>query len=159
MRTFRQALFVLPGTERATCFQLSFWPCIVTAWIRRLSSSADQGLPTILSAMTYGAEWMMRTRKNQRALRAPIVSPPHRSAFHKLSRLLLFRCFRTTMSLIQGYSSGEDDGPVSPTNDAFGLASLPVAKKPRVEAQKPTSVIPLSAPDVLSEVRDNFGPF
>lgn len=67
--------------------------------------------------------------------------------------------FRTTMSLIQGYSSGEDEGPVSPTNDAFGLTSLPAAKKPRTEPQKLTSVIPHSAPDVLSEVRDAFGPF
>ena len=63
------------------------------------------------------------------------------------------------MSLIQGYSSGEDEDPVSPTNDAFGLASLPTAKKPRVELQKPTSVIPHSAPDVLSEVRDAFDHF
>lgn len=58
-----------------------------------------------------------------------------------------------TMSLIQGYSSGEDEGPVSPTNDAFGFASLPATKKPRVEPLKPTSAIPHSAPDVLSEVR------
>ena len=62
------------------------------------------------------------------------------------------------MSLIQGYSSGEDEGPVSPTNDAFGLASLPAAKKPRVEPPKPTPVIPHSAPDVLSEVRHASGP-
>ena len=58
LRTFRQALFVLPGTARATCFQLSFWPCIATAWIKRLSSSAVQGRPTTLSAMTYGPEGM-----------------------------------------------------------------------------------------------------
>ena len=63
------------------------------------------------------------------------------------------------MPLIQGYSSGEDDGPVSPTTDAFGLASLPAAKKPRMEPQQPTSVIPHSAPDVLSEVCDVCGPF
>lgn len=75
----------------------------------------------------------------------------------RLSRPLVLRCPRTAMSLIQGYSSGEDEDPVSPTNDAFGLASLPAAKKPRVEVQKPTSVIPHSAPDVLSEVRDAFG--
>lgn len=63
------------------------------------------------------------------------------------------------MPLIQGYSSGEDEGPVSPTNDAFGLGSLPTAKKPRVEPPKPTSLVPHSAPDVLSEVRDAFGRF
>ena len=58
------------------------------------------------------------------------------------------------MSLVQEYSSGEEEGPVSPTNDAFGLASLHAAKKQRVETPKPTSVIPHSAPDVLSEVRN-----
>jgi len=71
----------------------------------------------------------------------------------KLSRLLVFRYPRPAMSLIQGYSSGEDEGPVSLTNDAFGLASLPATKKPRVGPPKPMSVIPHSAPDVLSEVR------
>ena len=60
------------------------------------------------------------------------------------------------MSLIQGYSSGEDEGPVSLTNDAFGLASLPATKKPRVDPPKPAPVIPHSAPDVLSEVRCRF---
>ena len=63
------------------------------------------------------------------------------------------------MSLIQGYSSGEDEGPVSPTNDAFGLVSLPAAKKPRVESPNPMSVVPHSAPDVLSEVRSLIDPF
>jgi len=76
----------------------------------------------------------------------------------KLSRLLVFRYSRPAMSLVQGYSSGEDEGPVSPTNDAFGLALLPATKKPRVGPPKPTSDIPHSAPDVLSEVRDAFGP-
>ncbi|KAH9912245.1 pre-mRNA splicing factor [Epithele typhae] len=33
------------------------------------------------------------------------------------------------MSLVQGYSSDEDDGPLSPTTDAFGLSSLPASKK------------------------------
>ncbi|KAI0666344.1 pre-mRNA splicing factor [Trametes maxima] len=58
------------------------------------------------------------------------------------------------MSLVQGYSSDEDDGPRSPTNDVFGLSSLPVAKKPRVEelpSQPSTSVVPTSAPHVLAE--------
>lgn len=40
---------------------------------------------------------------------------------------------------------------MSPTNKAFGLVSPPATKKPRVEPPKPTSVIPRSAPDVLSE--------
>ena len=62
-------------------------------------------------------------------------------------------------SLTQGHSSSEDEGPVSPTNDVFGLASLPAAKKPRMEPPKPASVIPHSAPDMLSEVHQAFGPF
>ena len=74
MRTFRQALFVLPGTERATCFQLSFCPWIATAWIKRLSSSADQGLPTTLSAMTYGAARDDECKKTvSRALISPLL--------------------------------------------------------------------------------------
>lgn len=57
------------------------------------------------------------------------------------------------MSLVQGYSSDEDDGVRVPTNDAFGLANLPVAKKLRVEDSQPsTSLVPTSAPDVLAEV-------
>lgn len=60
------------------------------------------------------------------------------------------------MSLIQGYSSGEDEGSDLLADDAFGLASLPVTKKPRVEPPKPLSVVPHSAPDVLSEVRTIF---
>ena len=63
------------------------------------------------------------------------------------------------MPLVQGYSSGEDEGPVPPANDAFGLASLPTAKKARVEPPKPTSITPHSAPDVLSEVCYPFDPF
>ena len=55
------------------------------------------------------------------------------------------------MSLVQGYSSGEDDGPQVSSNDVFGLSSLPVAKKPRVD-EPSTSLVPTSAPDVLAEV-------
>ena len=55
------------------------------------------------------------------------------------------------MSLVQGYSSDEDDGPHSATNDAFGLTSIPVAKKLRVD-EPSTSLVPTSAPDVLAEV-------
>ena len=86
-------------------------------------------------------------RKNQGIFRALIF---------RLTKTLTAARPRPAMSLIQGYSSGEDEGPVSPTNDAFGFASLPAAKKPRVEPPKPTPVIPHSAPDVLSEVRRPF---
>ena len=55
------------------------------------------------------------------------------------------------MSLVQGYSSDEDDGPHPATNDAFGLTSIPVAKKLRVD-EPSTSLVPTSAPDVLAEV-------
>ena len=76
----------------------------------------------------------------------------------KLSRQLVRHCSRPAMSLVQEYSSGEDEGPVSPTHDAFGLASLPATKKPRVETPEPMSIIPHSAPDVLSEVRNVSNP-
>lgn len=64
------------------------------------------------------------------------------------------------MSLVREYSSGEDEGPVSPTNDAFGLTSLPATKKARVETETLRSIpaIPHSAPDVLSEVRNVLKP-
>lgn len=56
------------------------------------------------------------------------------------------------MSLITGYSSDEDNGPVSPTADAFGLSNLPAAKKLRVE-DPVSSLVVQAAPDVLAEVR------
>ena len=56
------------------------------------------------------------------------------------------------MSLVAGYSSDEDAGPVSPTTDAFGLSNIPAAKKPRVE-EPSSSLVVQAAPDVLSEVR------
>lgn len=55
------------------------------------------------------------------------------------------------MSLTLGYSSGEDEDNVSNPNDAFGLSSLPTAKKIRLE-ESALSIIAQAAPDVLSEV-------
>ncbi|KAI0344157.1 pre-mRNA splicing factor [Trametopsis cervina] len=54
------------------------------------------------------------------------------------------------MSLVQGYSSEEDDGPIIDANDAFGLAALPATKRPRVEASS-SSLTVEAAPHVLSE--------
>ena len=62
------------------------------------------------------------------------------------------------MSLVQGYSSDEDDGPRVPTNDAFGLSALHASKKPRVD-EPSTSLVPTSAPDVLAEVSGMFDIF
>lgn len=56
------------------------------------------------------------------------------------------------MSFLAGYSSDEDNGPSSPTGDAFGLSKLPTAKKPRVE-DVASGIVVTAAPDVLSEVR------
>lgn len=62
------------------------------------------------------------------------------------------------MSLLQGYSSGEDDAPGSST-DVFGLSSLHAAKKPRIDEAAPSGPVldvivrPQAAPDVLAEVR------
>ncbi|KII93704.1 hypothetical protein PLICRDRAFT_131754 [Plicaturopsis crispa FD-325 SS-3] len=53
------------------------------------------------------------------------------------------------MSLVQGYSSDEDNDTTSVSNDVFGLSSIPAAKKARVE--QPTNVAPSAAPDVLAE--------
>jgi len=56
-----------------------------------------------------------------------------------------------SMSLVQGYSSEEDNGSSSPTNDTFGLSRLPTTKKIRVE--EPQSLLqPQAAPHVLAEV-------
>ena len=57
------------------------------------------------------------------------------------------------MSLVQGYSSDEDDGPVAAANDAFGLASIPVAKKLRTDEPSSSKVTIEAAPHVLAEVR------
>jgi pre-mRNA-processing factor 17 len=55
------------------------------------------------------------------------------------------------MSLALGYSSGEDEDPVTLAKDTFGLSSLPSAKKPRVDDAVP-QLTTQAAPDVLSEV-------
>jgi hypothetical protein len=60
------------------------------------------------------------------------------------------------MSLVTGYSSGEDDAPEKYTRDAFALLSIPAAKKVRVEDIS-GKIIPIAAPDVLSEVRTGKG--
>ncbi|PSR80708.1 hypothetical protein PHLCEN_2v6624 [Hermanssonia centrifuga] len=54
------------------------------------------------------------------------------------------------MSLLAGYSSDEDDGPSSNSNDTFGLSSIPVTKRLRVE-EPPSGLIVTAAPDVLAE--------
>lgn len=56
------------------------------------------------------------------------------------------------MSLVHGYSSDEGDTAASPTEDVFGLASLPAAKKIRIDSTS-SSIVAQSAPDVLAEVR------
>jgi pre-mRNA-processing factor 17 len=55
------------------------------------------------------------------------------------------------MSLVQGYSSDEDDGSLSLTSDAFGLSRLQTAKKIRVEEPR-SPLQPQAAPHVLAEV-------
>lgn len=67
------------------------------------------------------------------------------------------------MSLLQGYSSDEDDTSISAANDAFGLSSLPTAKKARIDeasgSGSEVTIKPLAAPDVLAEVRPPVIPF
>ncbi|KAH9949504.1 pre-mRNA splicing factor [Amylocystis lapponica] len=57
------------------------------------------------------------------------------------------------MSLLQGYSSSDDEGGIIvPSTDVFGLSSLPVSKKARLdEAASSLALQAQSAPDVLSE--------
>ncbi|KAF9015048.1 pre-mRNA splicing factor [Cyathus striatus] len=55
------------------------------------------------------------------------------------------------MSLTLAYSSDEDDNLHSMAKDAFGLASLPTAKKPRVDESGTTVEVHESAPHVLAE--------
>lgn len=52
------------------------------------------------------------------------------------------------MSLVQGYSSGEDEDF---SKDAFGLSSIPASKKTRTDVYG-APVVAVAAPDVLSEV-------
>ncbi|CCM00325.1 uncharacterized protein FIBRA_02355 [Fibroporia radiculosa] len=57
------------------------------------------------------------------------------------------------MSLLQGYSSDEDNDTLGATNDVFGLSYLPVTKKQRlvVEQSNSAPALPAAAPDVLAE--------
>ncbi|KAA1468487.1 pre-mRNA splicing factor [Dentipellis sp. KUC8613] len=56
------------------------------------------------------------------------------------------------MSLVQGYSSDEDDASSQKNTDVFGLASIPAIKKPRVEDYTPSASTALTAaPHVLAE--------
>lgn len=57
------------------------------------------------------------------------------------------------MSLALGYSSGEEENPDSFAKDAFGLASIPQAKKTRIDDAAP-AIYTQAAPEVLSEVRN-----
>lgn len=55
------------------------------------------------------------------------------------------------MALNIAYSSDEED--LTSTNDVFGISSLPVSKRPRVEEQESVKVSSTdAAPHVLSEV-------
>ncbi len=55
------------------------------------------------------------------------------------------------MSLVQGYSSGEDDD-IDISKDVFGISSIPSAKKIRIDEPPKTSLVAQAAPHVLSEV-------
>lgn len=57
-----------------------------------------------------------------------------------------------TMSLVQGYSSGEEDGPATSSKDAFGLSNVHSAKKARVDETSSSKVVIEAAPHVLAEV-------
>jgi pre-mRNA-processing factor 17 len=62
------------------------------------------------------------------------------------------------MSLVEGYSSEEENNDIlTPTNDAFGLTSIPSSKKMRLEQLSATTTpVVQSAPDVLLEVLTTF---
>lgn len=55
------------------------------------------------------------------------------------------------MSLVAEYSSDEDNGHASSTNDVFGLSSFPATKKARVDESSASLTIE-AAPHVLAEV-------
>ncbi|KAF7978892.1 hypothetical protein HWV62_44397 [Athelia sp. TMB] len=57
----------------------------------------------------------------------------------------------TAMSLVQGYSSDEDDGAAVQGGDVFGLGNLPAAKKMRVDEPMSVQLKPQAAPHVLAE--------
>lgn len=62
------------------------------------------------------------------------------------------------MSLLHGYSSDEENAGKSVMEDAFGVASLPAAKRPRLDGET-APIVQSSAPDVLAEVRTDTGSF
>lgn len=55
------------------------------------------------------------------------------------------------MSLIQGYSSDEDDAKLQ-GNDVFGLSAVPSTKKVRLDEPVQPKITANAAPDVLAEV-------
>lgn len=55
------------------------------------------------------------------------------------------------MSLIQGYSSDEDDAKLQ-VNDVFGLSAVPSTKKVRLDEPAQPKITANAAPDVLAEV-------
>jgi hypothetical protein len=55
------------------------------------------------------------------------------------------------MSLVQGYSSSDEDATTESIQDAFNLAAVPSTKRLRAQESIPIT-IPQAAPDVLAEV-------
>jgi hypothetical protein len=55
------------------------------------------------------------------------------------------------MSLVQGYSSSDEDVTTETLKDAFNLAAVSSTKRLRVQQSTPVT-IPQAAPDVLAEV-------
>ena len=162
-------------------FQLSFSPWTRTAWVRSSSSCFVHGFPTPLSFMcppppaasprvkislVAPARCALRTMRIDRVSYekekgGPVLrflhASPHQPPGHSLRNIPYLDSLFTlaTMSLVQGYSSDEDDAPVVHSDDAFGLSSLPAAKKPRTEEPSSSSLSVVAAPHVLSEV-DQF---
>lgn len=54
--------------------------------------------------------------------------------------------------LVVNYSSGEEDTPMSPSEDAFGITAIPAPKKARLVESGSANVKESVAPDVLAEV-------
>lgn len=54
--------------------------------------------------------------------------------------------------LVANYSSEEEDIPMSPSEDAFGITAIPASKKARRAKNDATKVRESIAPDVLAEV-------
>lgn len=57
------------------------------------------------------------------------------------------------MSLINEYSSGEEDESHPSTKDVFGISALPLPKKVRIHDEPAPAPVIITAPDVLAEVR------